>query len=115
MGKKTLTFTDEHGVLVVGINAYFNGETGQELLSHAENRLQQGLRSFVLDFAGCECVNSPGVAVLFDLAFKVKEEFGGKIVACEASQLVLDVFEAVNLSTILPLFKSRSEALENAG
>ena len=115
MSQKALAFMEERGILIVGICTYFNGEAGEELVRHVEERLQQGVRSILLDFAGCEVVNSPGVAALFDLAFKVKEEFGGRIVACQTTQLVTEVLEAVLLSSVLPLYKSRSEALEKAG
>ena len=115
MGKNILGFTEESGVLIVGISSYFNDQVGEELLRHVETRLQQGIKSVVLDFSGCDVVNSPGVAALFDLAYKVKEEFRGRIAACHASQLVSEVFDAVGLSSVLQMYKSRAEALESAG
>jgi hypothetical protein len=67
-------------VPVFFIKGYFTEAGGKQLVDMIDGYLEKGQIHFVVDFGGCQLINSPGVVAIVTLAMKVCDDFKGKLV-----------------------------------
>jgi anti-anti-sigma factor len=73
--------------------------------------IQEGNPIIVVDLEECTFIDSSGVADLVTMARRLLN-LDGALVACEARDQAERLFEILGLSTLIPVFPSRLEALE---
>lgn len=66
----------------------------------------------VLDLSGTSYLSSGGLSVIIDAYNKARGE-GGKLVIAGASEMIRDLFEAVQFEKILEFYATVEEALDN--
>jgi len=103
---------EEGGAIIAVLNGYFNEDTGQQLETQIDARLKGGARRFVIDFARCPLINSPGVASLLEVCIKVAEDYQGSIALCGITELMEEVFTMAGILVLAPNAKDLPEALE---
>ncbi|OQA08927.1 MAG: hypothetical protein BWY66_00790 [bacterium ADurb.Bin374] len=96
----TLTIENKPNCIIVRLDGYLEGETGQQLQQLLEGLLCRGTRGLVLDFAKCTGINSLGVSCLLEIVIRIVEDFGGKLVLVGLNELQRRVMV---LSGIIPM------------
>ena len=82
---------------VLQIAGYFNAELGVKVTAMVDTLLQKGKNRIVIDLSQCKVVNSPGLASMIDLSFKVIDDFQGKVVIAGVDQLKINIFTTAGL------------------
>lgn len=98
-----LTTETKPNCVVIRLDGYLDGETGQQLQQLLEGLLCRGLRGIVLEFSKCTNINSLGVSSMLDITMRVTEDFGGKLVLTGLNELHRKV---MILSGIIPMATS---------
>lgn len=96
----TLTIENKPNCVIVRLDGYLDGETGQQLQQLLEGVLCRGTRGLVLDFSKCTSINSLGVSCLLETVIRIVEDFGGKLVLVGMNELQRRV---MILSGIIPM------------
>ncbi len=108
----TIKAEEVEGIVVFRISGYFNEATGVNLRTSAMERLKQGKKLFVLDLAGCNLMNSPGVASVLKVGIAIKEDFLGSLVICGASPILSKVLTLAEVSSCAALEANLPAALK---
>ena len=74
---QTVVDTD---IPVISLKGYFSGEGGQAVAREVDAALNLGRKRILIDLVGCTVINSPGIAVLMDLAMKIVDDFQGRLI-----------------------------------
>lgn len=96
----TLTIENKPTCVIVRLDGYLDGETGQQLQQLLEGLLCRGTRGMVLEFSKCTSINSLGVSCLLEIVIRIIEDFGGKLVFVGLNELQRRVMV---LSGIIPM------------
>lgn len=110
-----LTIENKPNCVIIRLDGYLDGETGQQLQQLLEDLLCRGTRGMVLDFSTCTSINSLGVSCLLEIVIRIVEDFGGKLVFIGLNELQRRVMV---LSGIIPMAISApnlAEACRAAG
>ncbi len=95
---------------------HFEGELDIQTSPDAQNQLKQlieeGARKILVNFEQLEYISSAGVAVLLAAAKQLKA-VDGELRVCGLNEVVKEVFEISGFMTILKVFGSESEAIED--
>ena len=110
------TVTKEVGIVsLIGISGYYNEDGGRELRRTVEGILRSGKNRIVVNFANCTGINSPGVAVMIELAVLITEDFRGKMVLCGLDELKKKVFNLAGILGLAQVAVGETQAAEVAG
>jgi len=111
----TLTIDNKPNCVIVRLEGFLDGETGQQLQQMLEGQLCRGIRGLVLEFSKCTGINSLGVSCLLEISIRIIEDFNGRLVLVGLNELQRRV---MILSGIIPLATSApniDEACRTAG
>jgi anti-anti-sigma factor len=106
-------FTPDNRAVVVALAGKFDPEAVQDLHPQVQELYRAGLRRFVFDLSELEYAGSLGLRLLVGLQNQVKGQ--GAVTLCKPNEAVHKMLEMTKLLTVLPLFASRTEALEATG
>lgn len=104
-----LTIENKPNCVIIRLDGYLDGETGQQLQQLLEDLLCRGTRGMVLDFSTCTSINSLGVSCLLEIVIRITEDFGGKLVFVGLNDLQRRVMV---LSGIIPMAISAPTLVE---
>lgn len=97
-----ITVIDVEGQLIVG--------NRHELKEKVLERLENGERKFLIDFAQTGYIDSSGLGVLVSLSKKIREQ-GGELRLASLNEDLRTLFELTKLDTLFQISKSRDDAL----
>lgn len=66
-------------IVEFSVKGYFSSEAANQIYDALDGLYAQGIRVFVLEFSECRLFNSTGVAVLLDIAGKVRDEWQAEL------------------------------------
>lgn len=98
-------------VTVIGVNGELIVGNRQELKSRVLERLEEGDRKFLIDFAESSYIDSSGLGVLVSLSKKIREA-GGALRLAGLNEDLRTLFELTKLDTLFQISDSRAAALE---
>ena len=99
----SVTIVDVEGQLIVG--------NRQELKQLVLEELERGEKTFVIDFADTEYIDSSGLGVLVSLSKKIREQ-GGELVLASLNEDLRTLFELTKLDTLFTISDDRTQALQ---
>jgi anti-sigma B factor antagonist len=99
-----VTVVDVEGQLIVG--------NRQELKQKVLEELEDGARTFVIDFANTGYIDSSGLGVLVSLSKKIREQ-SGELRLAGLNEDLRTLFELTKLDTLFKIADSRSDALQD--
>jgi len=98
-------------VIVVEVNGELIVGNRQELKSRVLERIENGDRKFLIDFAESSYIDSSGLGVLVSLSKKIRES-GGELRLAGLNEDLRTLFELTKLDTLFQISDSRAAALE---
>lgn len=98
-----VTLVEVEGQLIVG--------NRQDLKQQVLDRLEQGDRKFVIDFASTGYIDSSGLGVLVSLSKKIREQ-GGELRLSSLNDDLRTLFELTKLDTLFRIADTKDKALE---
>lgn len=105
-----ITQNSVNGRLVVSLGGQIDSTAAAEFEEQIVALIASGNNNLVVDFANVKFVSSAGLRVLLLAAKKVKP-YGGKIILCNLSDDVKEVFEISGFSSLFSIYPSLDEAL----
>ncbi len=99
-------------VTVLEFEGKLDTQTSPEAQGELTRLIEEGTRKILVDFDKLEYVSSAGLRVLLSAAKQLKAE-NGELRICCLNELVKEVFDISGFITILKVFPSASEALED--
>ncbi len=99
-------------VKVLDFEGKLDTQTSPEAQGELTRLIGEGARKILVDFDKLEYVSSAGLRVLLTAAKQLKAE-NGELRICCLNELVKEVFDISGFITILSVFPSVSEALED--
>ena len=109
----SLRLEDRDAVVIVRVQGYLGVAAGKELQARIHEQLKKGKLRFVLDFAECRVVSSPGVVSLLELATRVTDDFRAQLAISGLDELKSNVFWMAGVSNVEPIFPKESEAVSH--
>ena len=98
---------------IVSISGHLIVANRQELKNLVLDRLREGDREFLIDFAETGYVDSSGLGVLVSLSKKVREQ-GGELRLAALSDDLRTLFQLTKLDTLFRIVDSREEGLRES-
>jgi len=87
-----------HGeVVVVYTQGPLTEDAGNELMSEVSKKLSENFTRYIFDFGHALTISSPSVAAILDLAEKIVDGKGGRLVVSGLTDLNMKVFEMVGI------------------
>jgi len=99
-------------VTVVDIEGKLDAQTSPDAQTQMTRLVEQGARKILVDFDKLDYVSSAGLRILLATAKQLKPD-DGELRICCLNEIVKEVFEISGFITILNVFASVSEALED--
>lgn len=107
------TVTREDGICVVDVEGQLIVGNRQELKQRVLDQLENGDRTFVIDFARTGYIDSSGLGVLVSLSKKIREQ-GGDLRLAGLNEDLRTLFELTKLDTLFTITDTRAEALKTS-
>jgi len=105
--------TREDDICVVDVEGQLIVGNRQELKQRVLDQLDQGDRTFVIDFARTGYIDSSGLGVLVSLSKKIREQ-GGDLRLAGLNEDLRTLFELTKLDTLFTITDTRAEALRTS-
>jgi anti-anti-sigma factor len=102
-------FTPDNSAIVIALAGKLDPEAVDELYPQIQEVFRAGLRRFVFDLSRLEYAGSLGLRLMLGLHNQVKGQ--GRVALCNPTAAVRSMLEMTKLSTVLPVYASRDEAL----
>lgn len=104
------------GIRVVSVRGELDLSTAPELERPLDDVLGEGRDSVLIDLAGCEFIDSTGIALLVRAWQRLESEGDGRGLAiCSGNDQVLRVLEITGLEVTIPIHRTREGALAALG
>jgi len=97
-------------VSVVLVDGYLDFDAAPALKESIVNQLDEGTRHLIVDLTQTEFIDSTAIGVLVGGLKRVQESGGTLAVVCTNAN-IRDIFALVGLDDMLPLHRSRDDAL----
>lgn len=112
-GTMGFSVTREDDICVVDVEGQLIVGNRQELKQRVLDQLDQGDRTFVIDFARTGYIDSSGLGVLVSLSKKIREQ-GGDLRLAGLNEDLRTLFELTKLDTLFTITDTRAEALRTS-
>jgi anti-anti-sigma factor len=105
----TVTTKKHDSISVLEIEGRIDALTAAEFESRLLHVVENGATKIVLDFAGCDFINSSGLRILLVLRKRLIRD--GTAAICNLQQHIFTVFEIAGFTGLFPVYTSRDEAI----
>ena len=105
------TIQDSNDVKIVQFEGELETNTSHDAETCLNQLLDEGVKKILVDFEKLDYISSAGLRVLLATAQKL-ESGGGALKVCNLNETVQEVFDISDFSTILSVFKTKSEELD---
>ncbi len=102
--------TVEGDVHVIRIGGYVDFDVAPQLKKRVLERIESGCRLLVIDLSDAGFIDSTAIGVLVGALKRLREAGGSLAVICD-NENVRGIFEIVGLESVIPLHRSREDAL----
>lgn len=104
----------ETGVLSGGLGlisaaGYINNEGGQAIADAANDLLDKGCETLLIDLEGTRIINSIGVSILLEILEKLMDE-NGRLAFCNLTPTISKTFEIMGLVQYASIYPDRDAA-----
>jgi anti-sigma B factor antagonist len=106
-----IAIKDVNEAKVVQFEGHLDSNTSQEAENCLNDLLAQQTNNILVDFEKLDYISSAGLRVLLSTAKQLKAS-NGKLHLCNLNETVQEIFDMSGFSTILQVFKTETEALE---
>ncbi|HEY9069189.1 MAG TPA: STAS domain-containing protein [Candidatus Ozemobacteraceae bacterium] len=90
--------TERRGeVTIISLRGPLNEDAGRQLVEQVVGELAAGRTRFVVDFGNAVAITSPCVASVLEIAEKIVDEKGGRLIVSGLTDLNVKVFEMVGI------------------
>lgn len=97
-------------VSVVLVDGYLDFDAAPALKESIVSQIDEGSRHLVIDLTRTEFIDSTAIGVLVGALKRIQESSGSLAVVCTYEN-IRDIFALVGLDDMLPLHRSREDAL----
>ncbi len=105
--------TEVNGVTLIRVEGRMDAPAAPEAEDAFREVIDAGATRVVLDLSGVEYISSGGLRVIIML-MKSLEKARGRLIICNPSPFVSEVFEITHLSRRIPIYPNQEEALTAA-
>lgn len=102
------------GHTVVSLAGQIDSTASKEFEERLVEIIDGGQHTMIIDFLNVKFISSAGLRVLLLAAKKVKP-YGGKVILCNLSKDVREVFDISGFSSIFSIYDTVSEAVQSIG
>ena len=106
-----ITIHDSNEIKIVKFEGELETNTSHDAEVCLNKLLDEGVKKILIDFEALDYISSAGLRVLLATAQKLQAG-NGALRVCNLNETVQEVFDISGFSTILSVFKSESEALD---
>ena len=97
------------GFGLVAASGYINNEGGQAIADAANNLMDQGCKTLLIDLDGTRIINSIGVSILLEILEKLMDE-KGQLAFCNLTPTISKTFEIMGLVQYASVYSDREAA-----
>ena len=108
----TISVKTTNDVKVLHCEGELDTQTSPNAQDQLNQLIEEGVRKVLVNFEKLEYISSAGLSVLLAAAKQLKA-VDGELRVCGLNEVVKEVFDISGFVTILKVFGSESEALEN--
>ena len=108
----TISVKTTHDVKVLHCEGELDTQTSPDAQNQLKRLIEEGARKILVNFEKLEYISSAGLHVLLTAAKQLKA-VDGELRVCGLNEVVKEVFEISGFKTILKVFGSESEAIED--
>ena len=105
-----LEVEDREGISVIATSGYINNEGGEEIARVANQLLDDGRRTLLLNLAGTKIVNSIGISILIELIERILE-VEGRLAFCNLTPTIEKTFHIMGLTQYAEVFDDEGAAM----
>jgi anti-sigma B factor antagonist len=105
-----ITIHDSNEVKIVRLDGELETNTSHDAEVSLSKLMDEGVKKILVDFKKLDYISSAGLRVLLATAQKLQAE-DGALRVCNLNETVQEVFDISGFSTILSVFKTETEAL----
>ena len=106
-----ITTKDVNDVKVVQFQGHLDSNTSQEAEKFLNDLLDQQEKKILVDFEKLDYISSAGLRVLLSTTKQLKT-YDGTLRLCNLNETVQEIFDMSGFSTILQVYKTEPQALE---
>jgi anti-sigma B factor antagonist len=107
------TYKNENGIGVYAISGTLLGESGgMQLANEFNERLEEGMKKFVLDLHELKHVNSSGLGVFITMYTRARTR-GGEMVLLNPSEFIQSLLMITRLNSIFSIHTQFDEAVKH--
>ncbi len=108
----TISVTTTNDVKILLCEGALDTQTSPDAHNQLKQLIEEGARKILVNFEKLEYISSAGLHVLLTTAKQLKS-VEGELRVCGLNEVVKEVFDISGFMTILKVFGSESEALED--
>ncbi len=97
-------------IAIIVVDGYLDFDAAPALKRSIVGRIDEGSRHLVIDLTGADFIDSTAIGVLVGALKRLQESSGSLAVVC-TNENIRNVFEIVGLDDMLPLHRSRDDAV----
>jgi anti-anti-sigma regulatory factor len=112
MNPFSLEMQIQEGIPIIFLHGYFSGDVRQKLTEMTEGLLSQDLTKIIIDFSGCNIINSPGIVLLMDITYRICDEFKGALYLTGMDDLKKNIFKMAGVFALAKTGDSIPEAIQ---
>jgi anti-sigma B factor antagonist len=98
------------GVGLIAAAGYINNEGGQAIADAANNLMDQGCKTLLINLDGTRIINSIGVSILLEILEKLMDE-KGRLAFCNLTPTISKTFEIMGLVQYAAVYPDYDTAL----
>jgi anti-sigma B factor antagonist len=98
------------GLAVVYTEGYINNQGGEEIAQAANELIEEGYRTLLLNLAGSKIVNSIGISILIEVLERMIE-LQGKLAFCNLTPTIQKTFHIMGLTQYAQVYADEGSAL----
>ena len=107
-----IAIKDHDGIKILTFNGELDTSTSPEAESVTFTLIEEGTVKMLFDFTNLEYISSSGLRIVLANAKKLSM-VNGELRVCNLNETVTEVFEISGFNTIVKVFKSTEEALND--
>jgi anti-anti-sigma factor len=108
--KFNLAVDEKDGVVILRTDGYINNIAGEKIAEVCYQKIDQGLKNFLLDLEKSGIVNSIGVSIIIEIIEKL-QGVNGKIGYFNLAPIVAKTFKIMGLVEYSTIYESEEAAL----
>jgi len=110
--KFSLSVEEKNDIVVIKTDGYINNVAGEKIAQSCYEKIDGGIKKFLLDLEKSSIVNSIGVSIIIEIIEKL-EDVDGHIGYYNLAPIVAKTFKIMGLVQYSTIYESEEEALSD--